>query len=355
MANSWELICHHTYAGIPGVIADISPSQSSPGIAVGLSDTDFLSNGATPKSGAVNLFKPGASIYVEPGRSWQPLSAMHGEVLLRLQPAASGSAPVEFIIDGDTFNFYIRNGALVAWFSGYPAGFSEVSTALDPVGTPYTVPAGVWTTLGFLHDGLATMELYADGRVIARRTEALWPIDSPGGNGIHIGNDRTANSVLQGQIDDVQIWRLNPHRVGRNFVGRPMDDRAEACWHAFFAAMAAAFARHPECAKEIAQALTAAVNDLIQRALLHDPLTAKRMRAAADEYRKLWAAGQIDGPAMAKLIHDMTKWLQLVGIDPGSDSAMHALQRSACLKLILRELPPIDCDPAFTAFLKALA
>ena len=54
MADIWELICHHTYTGIPGVIVDTSPPAASYGIARNLSDANFLADGVAPGSGAVS-------------------------------------------------------------------------------------------------------------------------------------------------------------------------------------------------------------------------------------------------------------------------------------------------------------
>lgn len=354
MAASWELICHHTYAGVPGLVVDVSPDKSSQGVAIGLSDGDFLTSGVASNSGAVNMFNPAARIHVDPGANWQPLSAMRGEVVLRRETPAPGTPPINFIIDGDTFRFSIRNGGLVAWFSSYPLGFAEVSTSLDAVGVPYVVPTGVWTTLGFVHDGISTMQLFADGRVVASRADPLWPINPPGPNGINIGNSQAADSILQGQIDDVKVWRCDPYRVVKNFVNRPMNDDTETCWQRFFAALSAALTQNPQCALQIAQAVNKAVNNLMQQALLHDSLTAQRLYDAASQYQKLWAAGQIDSPAMTKLVRDMTTWLQLIGLNPGSDPDLVALEGSNCLKLILGELPSLDCDPAFEAFLTAI-
>ena len=45
MAELWELICHHTYRGIPGVVVDTSPHQASHGRAIGLDNSDFLADG----------------------------------------------------------------------------------------------------------------------------------------------------------------------------------------------------------------------------------------------------------------------------------------------------------------------
>ena len=51
MAELWELICHHTYRGIPGVVVDLSPRAASHGQAFGLDDSDFLADGSATGSG----------------------------------------------------------------------------------------------------------------------------------------------------------------------------------------------------------------------------------------------------------------------------------------------------------------
>ena len=90
MSDSWELICDHTYTGIPGVVVDSSPSAASYGQSLGLDDTDFLKDGASAGSGAVRFYKPG-SVYVpvdkapwrDPGRGDVPPSTGYDSVLAR--------------------------------------------------------------------------------------------------------------------------------------------------------------------------------------------------------------------------------------------------------------------------------
>jgi hypothetical protein len=45
MARRWEIICHHTYGGIPAVVLDQSPGRWSHGRAFGLADGDCLADG----------------------------------------------------------------------------------------------------------------------------------------------------------------------------------------------------------------------------------------------------------------------------------------------------------------------
>ena len=65
MSSSWELICDHTYTGIPGVVVDRSPSGASYGQMLGLDDTDFQS------------LKPGAGPPIEPVGDDQKRALLH--------------------------------------------------------------------------------------------------------------------------------------------------------------------------------------------------------------------------------------------------------------------------------------
>src|SRR5581483_8498990 len=241
MSDSWELICDHTYTGIPGVVVDRSPSAASPGQMIGLDDTDFLKDGASAGSGAVRFYKPG-SVHVPTEKApWRALGAIKGEVTLRRQPAATA-----FLLDGDTFEFHIRSDALVAWFSSYPLQYAEIVSSFDAIGPqPYQIPVGQWVTLRFMHDGVGRLELCADGAVIARKAGSYAPVDAPGTSGLNIGNTRTLGSPLNGEIDTVRIWRFNPRKLQDDFAGRPMDPKTEECWTHFWQEMQAAFARHP--------------------------------------------------------------------------------------------------------------
>src|SRR5215207_9698322 len=133
MSELWELICHHSYRGFPGVVVDISGTDGSHGRAVGLAKGDFLSDGAASGSGAVRCYNPTGRVHVSAtARPWRTLGGVRAEVTFRREP--TGPSGVSFILDGDTFQFYIRSENLVAWFSSYPVQFAELSTHNDGVG-----------------------------------------------------------------------------------------------------------------------------------------------------------------------------------------------------------------------------
>src|SRR5580704_6848596 len=101
MSSSWELICDHTYTGIPGGVVDRSPSGARYGQMLGLYYRYFLKDASVAGSGAVRFYLF-VSVYVSTEKSqWRALGAIRGEVTLRRQPATTA-----FLLDGDTFEFH---------------------------------------------------------------------------------------------------------------------------------------------------------------------------------------------------------------------------------------------------------
>jgi hypothetical protein len=221
MAETWELICHHSYQGIPGVVVDSSPPRASFGKAVGLDDGDFLTDGATPGSGAVRVFGNGSVYVPTDAPAWQSVIGIKGEVVLRRLGQSLQENIDAFVIDSDSFKLHISQGDLVAWFNSSPLQYTEIDARPVGVVPPTYTPIGQWVTVGFLHDGFGTVELYVDGRVVAQRRGTYAPVNPPGAAGLNIGNARTLDRDLGGQIDDLKIWRLNPHRFDDNYCLNP--------------------------------------------------------------------------------------------------------------------------------------
>jgi hypothetical protein len=355
MAELWELICHHTYRGIPGVVVDTSPRQASHGRAIGLNDSDFLADGVTTGSGSLRFYSPDGRVQVRTeAPEWRRLGGVKAEVTLRRQPSLG------FIIDGGSFQLYVCGNTLdtlVAWFASYPGQYSEIAASFDPVGpTPYRIPVGQGVTLGFMHDGFSTIELSADGQVVARRTGVYGPIAAPGGGGLSIGNALSTGGLFcNGEIDDVKIWRFNPHYFTDNFFARPMDPGTAACWRGFRTALDDALRSNPECARQLLAALKATMDSFIRQAKAKGPETWHRVEAFARDYDSNWRAGAIDTPEMIKAFTEFLTWMRLVGIPLETDPAFSALAGSACLEDLLSKLPPFDCDPQMINFLRAIA
>jgi hypothetical protein len=148
MADPWELVLHHTYSGTPGVIFDQSPSRRSHGQPVGLSDADFLTDGAAPGSGAVRFHSATNVIRVPASQSWAPMGGVRIEMVCSTDMVSNGGT----LVTGDSFDFRATgNGYFSGEFastSGGGSGFGE--GGLDP----RPVPSGEWMTLGLLYQPL---------------------------------------------------------------------------------------------------------------------------------------------------------------------------------------------------------
>jgi hypothetical protein len=209
-------------------------------------------------------------------------------------------------------------------------------------------------TLGFVHDGLSAMELYADGQLIARRNGQFARVATVGPGGVAIGNTSTGDGFLNGEIDEVKIWRLNPHRVDEEFFSRPVDSETAECWARFFRSLAAALDRYPDCAQLLQRLIPEMVERLRRAIVAKGPETRERFDRASAEYRQLWRAGAIDGPDMAKLIGDWWAWLQLVGISIENDPGLAELHASECMRRLLAEVEAPDCDRQMVDLLQRL-
>jgi hypothetical protein len=356
MAEIWELICHHTYTGIPGVVVDLSPADASNGTIRGLDGSDFLSDGAKPGSGAVMFYKEGSVFVPTDAAAWQLVNGVKCEVVLRYRGPSVGDDIADWqVLDSDSFKFHIRSGSPAAWFSTAPTQQTEVDALFDQVGPqPYNAPTGQWITLGFVHDGFATIELYADGQLIAQRSGTYTPVNPPGAAGLNIGNDRTLIRALDGEIDDVKIWRLNPHRFDQNFLARPLDNNTANCWKRFFQELEAALKQNPQCGAYLSSSLIGIIQNLYRQALAKGPETTAYLLNAANRYDQLWRKGDVGGADMAKLFTGLIAWLNLVGLSPESNSELAALVSSDCMKLLLAGINSPDCDPQAKSMLQSI-
>jgi Concanavalin A-like lectin/glucanases superfamily len=346
MADPWELILSHTYAGTPGVIFDQSPGRGSHGLAVNLTDGDFLTDGASPGSGAVN-FQPDSMIRVPAAKNWQPLRGLRGEVVC----IRDGASVADVMIDGGSFKFYFRGDGFGAWFSSSPYQYAEIRSHFDGFDPTFHVPTGQWMTLGFTHDGASTMELSFNGSTVARVNSPLWPINPTGS--VTIGNVSGGVSGISGRIDDVKIWRINPHRVDEEFTDRPIDESVKQCWAEWSRALGAVLRENRDCAIHLRALLLRAIDSIIRDGLNHGDQTRSRWQTASDSYRQLWSGGNLAD--IAPMMADLVSYLQLTGLDPAQNPDVVALLNDGCLPTILGQAPPMDCDSQFRYMIGDLA
>ncbi|BDX31361.1 hypothetical protein TUM20985_19080 [Mycobacterium antarcticum] len=345
MADPWELILHHAYVGTPGVVFDQSPGRGSHGVAVNVPDADFLSDGAQPGSGAINLQRT-SMIRVRATKAWNPLRAVRAEVVC-IRDVAGGT---DVMIDADSFTFSLRGDGFGARFSSYPH-YAEIWTHFNAFDPTFEVPTGRWMTLGFLHDGVSTMELYVDGQTVARLSRPLWPINTT--TAVTIGNfTSTPTFGLAGRIDDVKVWRIDPHRVDQEFTGRPVDDSVKTCWAEWSHAFGEVLDEHRDCEIRLRQMLVRAVDGILRDGLNHGDQTRDRWRSVADDYRRLWSAGTLAD--IVPILADLISFLQLAGLDPLQNPDVIALLGEPCLKTIADQVPPMYCDDQFSDMIENL-
>ncbi len=360
----WELICHHTYK-LEGLPVDLSNYFSDGGREY----TDFLQDGVAPGSGALQFAQPQSrvSIPVSSDSPWQTLGGLKVEVTARVLTRASHW---QTLIAGDgAFNFFLRDYHLIAEFPTAPGkstlawAFSGtnhdgISTAEHGSSPPYYVRWGKWITIGFLHDGLDTMELFMDGERVARRTGLLAGIPGVGPLGVNVGNSPgSAGLCLEGDIDEVKVWRLDPQAMRRLFLARPFDEATAECWERIFRCIRDALARNPDCAQQLAVEGPSVLDRLRRAIVAKGPETRERYVRSCAEYARLWRAGQLDSPEMATLFKEWCTWLRLVGISPSEDPAIRALLESPCIRRVLGDCKGLgfDCDPQAAALVRLIA
>ena len=164
------------------------------------------------------------------------------------------------------------------------------------------------------HDGLSEMRLTIEGAEIVRHL-VLSGVPGVGPKGISIGNRLDGRRPWTGDIDEVKVWRLNPNRVGNQFLGRPIDKETADCWARYVDSMRAAFAKYPDCAKKLTAGMRDAVKSLARG---RDPAGARLERTSelAARYAELWATNNIDGQDMRQASSDLVTWLRLIGGQP---------------------------------------
>ena len=349
-----ELICHHTYKWY-GLATDLSVYDSH-GV-VNVPSADFLPDGATPGSGALH-FASASSVKVKTGPAWKPLAGVRVECLARVD--ADLSHYQTFVDADDTFVVYAHNGYLFVTFRIDPSIPQELESGLlgtykDGITFPgYRLPVNTWFRLALVHDGLTQMQISVDGEAVTWPKGVVFAVRSVGANGICIGNSHDGQQPLNGDLDEIKVWRLDPNRIKRAFLNRPIDKATADCWARYVQSMRAAFVKHPDCAWKLIDGIDAALDRWLRAVTAQGPETRQRFDEVRRDYAKSWREGHLAGPKMRTLIDDWCAWLRLVGISPEGDAAFLALKQSECWKIVERELAGIDCDPQAMALVSLL-
>jgi hypothetical protein len=142
--------------------------------------------------------------------------------------------------------------------------------------------------------------------------------------------------------------------MDRQFFERPMDKAVSECWHRFFHSLGKALQRNPDCARQIDRTLVAMIDGIRRSIMSYGPETRDRYISTCQQYLQLWRSGKLDSPEMKKLLADWCAWLRLVGFSFSDDPAIKNLLQSDCLKVVLAECAPLNCDPQFSALISLI-
>src|SRR5262249_25068430 len=149
-----------------------------------------------------------------------------------------------------------------AAFHGNPAVYplsdwDLVGTYQNGIQFPgYRLPLNNWVRLVFEHDGLTQMRLSVDGEAVTSPHGVLSGIPGVGPKGICVGNSvDDGDQPFAGAIDEIKVWRLDPHRMRRQFLDRPFDRATADCWARYVRSLRAAFAKYPDCKKKLIAAI----------------------------------------------------------------------------------------------------
>jgi len=349
----WELVLHHTYAGTPGVAFDLSPSRSAHGSVVDLEPWNFLQDGYADGSGAVR-FRNSARIRVDPPGGWQSLSALKAEIVFKLEEVDEWGGHLfettprsfwaQFSSYGFSFGCRVPPGS-----SSSPAGTRMFSVGL----TEHGVDPGSWIRAGILHDGVNTVQISLNGRLVETfQNVKLGPL--PPINTLTIGNNAGGQLPSRGLIDEVKVWRPNPARMTSDFTVRIVKGGLTDCWvkwgKQFRVALRALADRDVECPDQLTYLLREAMHAMAASAMTHNAATRAAWQQTVADYRRLWSQGNVGeiGPVLGRLLAT----LRAEGVPIEQHPAYRNLVDNHCFQDLLALVPPLDCDPQFTRMVK---
>jgi hypothetical protein len=343
MVDPWELILHHTYTGVPGVVFDQSPGRASHGTAVNLQEHDFHRQGVTASSGAVT-FRPGGFVQV-PGanNTWGPLGGVRVELVCRCESAGGGGV----LIDGGSFTFSLSGGFLSAGFS-HGAGSSQYVTGGSP--DSVHVPDNEWVTLTMVNNGLSRVEFLLNGASFTLFSEPIEPINAA--TIVTIGSAQNGVGTFTGSIDDVKVWRPNPHYIDSVFTDRPVDVGVQECWLEWGKRLTAVLDANSQCARHLGDLLGRAVASIVRQGATSGADTAAQWDFAAERYAELWSEDRLS--EIVGVLVDLVAWLRGHGLDPAQNAEFNTLLNDDCFTQLKDAIPPLNCDPKFTSFLDDL-
>jgi hypothetical protein len=340
-----ELICQQRYRA-QGVPVDLSPYRNHGSATDTTTDVDSALG-----HDVIGFANPDSRVAIGLGTfgAWSPLISLKIEVVARLDPRASRRLS---LVEGDgSFSFYVTEMAIAANVTAASGTsmYVRADEEYSPDGMLHPVPANTWATLGFYHDGFATMELAMNGVVVGRTTVTAG-VPSVQGGGVMIGNTAAGGLPLLGEIDEVRIWRLDPNAIRREFLCRHYNAKTAACWEAIARAVKAWAQAQPAEAAALAALIDGQIAGKVRELLGLPPAEQAQLRAILTHLAKLWCQGPIDGAQMRNVLRQWFAALAANGIAPSLDLTTGELQ--GLIDMATREGLTLNCDPAAIRFLQ---
>jgi len=355
-----KLILHHTYK-MNGEAVDIS-GYSHHGFRTSV---PYLVNGIAAGSGVLQFSGGPSRVRVNTTPLWQNLRAVKIETWVKL--TALGQR--RNLVEGElAFAFFIHpDGVLWGTFlgpetpGGSPTWHGANSAANSPDGATHTVPLNKWTKLTYFHDGVASIRLYIDGKLVAANYNLISAVPSVASGGVHIGHwpgdDRY---TFHGEIDEMKIWKFDPEAPIKQFYCRPMTNKQMECWRKAFDNLAGVLGDKEKYRLLIGlmRCLQAAVEDFVRAIRSKGEDAIKRHSDFMKRYRKLWCEGKIDSDEIKRLLREWYGWLH--GLLGESYFAGYRRRIDSCMSQfgnlqIDRYFSHLaDCDPAFVGYLNLL-
>ncbi|WP_018179203.1 LamG-like jellyroll fold domain-containing protein [Jongsikchunia kroppenstedtii] len=295
-----------------------------------ISLNQYYPDGTEPGSGVID-FRGGGVVTAR-------LSGVNPLRGLRLEVAIAGDQHAEgALVVGDAFSLAIGTGFLTLYLRGTGATPSDLVHV-----APFRPDPDGWSTVGFLHDGVSTAFMMIDGTVATQIDGVgLSPLRS-----VTIGNNKELQRPFQGLIDDVAIWRANPHRINDEFFGRPMDESTRQCWLSWLAALTDFARNDPDCVARVMDLIRTAIDDMLASGSAHSDGVRREWQLVSQRYRGLWPTGDLDG--VAQLLVDHYGYLVNRGLDPMASQSFAALRDDPCFQRMVETVGAATCDPDFT-------
>jgi hypothetical protein len=402
----YKLILHHVYRSSAPFVDVSRHGNHAQGTNVGWS-----ADGAVQGSGAAVFNGTTSRALVPLSPIWQDLYALRVEALVRFDPVQGTpghpvrvrrhlivEGPLSFVVfigqdrtvvgmvmglvkDPDADNDLSASDTLTATLSGggsvdpfdtlvadlpetlpIPPGYKldwvpVASTAeFAPDEQKRTITPGQWTRVRFAHTGTSLL-LYLDGVLAGARHDIVSPVLPVQGTGVHIGFAPGAYpDTLRGRVDELRIWKYDPHYFTKKFFCRPMSRETEACWRLLLG-------RLEQLATEAAtrtqmlgvlDCLDAAITKLQRAVFSRGQPALDQVTRFGRRYDDLWCRGAVDSHGMRALSGEFISWMGQTAGDAWAEylrDSLHCIQKLKGLDLGPEVCGAGECDPAFAAFL----